>query len=262
MARVAALYRYPVKGFAPERCETLWVGEGGRIAGDRVLGFRFGDSRTPGNAWGPKQEFVALVNTPGLARLRARFDQTELRLGVESGGTVLADEALEEEGRRRIAAAVECFVLGLDINPLADHPQRRPLRLVGDGVTPRFHDNEAGQTTLHGRASLVALAEALGDPELSELRFRSNIAVEGLRPWEEQEWLGRRVWVGRVQFRVVQRKRRCLATHANPATGERDRSVLATLVRAFAQSAPTFAVGLETIGPGGPIAVGDPVEPA
>jgi hypothetical protein len=38
MPRVAALYRYPVKGFTPEECETLTVLDAGRIAGDRVLG--------------------------------------------------------------------------------------------------------------------------------------------------------------------------------------------------------------------------------
>jgi len=32
--RVAALYRFPVKGFTPEKCEALSVVEGGRIAND------------------------------------------------------------------------------------------------------------------------------------------------------------------------------------------------------------------------------------
>ena len=43
MPRVAALYRYPVKGFTPEACETLTVLDG-RIAGDRVLGIRSADT--------------------------------------------------------------------------------------------------------------------------------------------------------------------------------------------------------------------------
>ena len=44
MPRVAALYRYPVKGFTPEACATLTVLDEGRIAGDRVLGLRFADT--------------------------------------------------------------------------------------------------------------------------------------------------------------------------------------------------------------------------
>ena len=48
MPHVVALYRYPVKGFTPEECETLTVLDEGRIAGDRVLGrtvCRYGSSR-------------------------------------------------------------------------------------------------------------------------------------------------------------------------------------------------------------------------
>ena len=36
MARVVALYRYPLKGFAPEECDTLTVLGEGRIAGDAL----------------------------------------------------------------------------------------------------------------------------------------------------------------------------------------------------------------------------------
>ena len=43
---------------------------------------------------------------------------------------------------------------------------------------------------------------------------------------------------------------RCLATHANPSTGERDRDVMNTLVRAFGQEQPTFAVSLRALAPG------------
>ena len=45
MPHVVALYRYPVKGFTPEECGTLTVLDEGRIAGDRVLGIRFADTK-------------------------------------------------------------------------------------------------------------------------------------------------------------------------------------------------------------------------
>ena len=80
MPRVAALYRYPVKGFTPEECETLTVLDDGRIAGDRVLGIRFADSAAADEAWSKKTEMVALMNTPGLARLHLRFDAEAQRL--------------------------------------------------------------------------------------------------------------------------------------------------------------------------------------
>ena len=259
MPRVAALFRYPVKGFTPEACERLVVRDDGRIAGDRVLGIRFANSGVADNAWSKKYQFVALVNTPGLARLHLQFDHEALRLRLKLDGAVLVDAALDDYGRKQIAAAVEHYVLDLDDNPLSRHPERLPLRLVGDGVTPRYQDNEAGQVTVHGRASLAAVAAAIGDPNLSELRFRSNIAVEGLEAWAEQSWVGRKIRIGRVDFDAVSPKVRCHATHANPNTGEADLPILTTLVSAFAQQQPTFAVAMVTSGAGGRIHIGDKV---
>lgn len=259
MPRVAALYRYPVKGFTPEACETLTVLDKGRIAGDRVLGIRFADTEAADDTWSKKTGMVALVNTPGLARLHLSFEEKALRLRISLASTVLVDEVLNNKGRKRIAAVVADYVLKLDENPLSGHPERVPLRVVGDGIRPRYHDSEAGQVTLHGRGSLQALAAVFENMEVSELRFRSNIAVDGLGASEEQTWVGRRIRIGQVNFDVVKPKVRCLATHANPKTGERDLPILMTLIKVFGQEQPTFAVAMVPSRGGGEIHVGDKV---
>jgi len=255
--RVVALYRYPVKGFTPESCETLTVLGQGRIAGDRVLGFRFANSETPDFEWSRKQEMVMLMNTPGLARLAVRFDHEALRLRVSRDGTVLADEGLDEIGRKRLGIALEHYVRGLPDNPLSGRPERVPLRLVGDGLTPRHQDNVEGQATLHSRESLAAVAAVIGDSALDEARFRSNIVISGVTAWEEHDWFGRRLRIGQVEFDVVRHKTRCLATHANPRTGERDIAMMPLLMSRFSQTAPTFAVGMVVTGTRGQIRVGD-----
>jgi len=262
MARVVALFRYPVKGFTPEACEVLTALPDGRAAGDRVLGFRFADSAAADAAWSRKGEFVVLMNTPGLARLTLKFDHEALKLRVAIGDVRLVEDALDSDGRARIAAAVQQYVLDLPENPLKDHPERLPLRLVGDGRTPRYQDNVAGQITLHSRASLDAVAAVVRDPAFDEARFRSNIVIDGVRAWTEHDWLGRKIRIGKTVFEVARNKTRCLATHANPVTGERDVPVMATLVGAFRQKEPTFAVGIMTSGPGGDIRVYDEVSVA
>ena len=233
--------------------------DAGRIAGDRVLGFRFANASVPDDQWGKKFEFVALVNTPGLAPLQVDFDEAARRLRMRLDGAVLADEPLDDAGRRRLAGALEEYVLQLPVNPLAGHPERVPLRLVGDGVTPRYQDSAADFVTLHGRASLAEVAAAAGDPQLSELRFRSNVAVEGLGAWEEQAWAGKRIRIGSLEFTFVRPKGRCLATHANPRSGERDLPLMQLLPGVYPDEKPIFAVALSTVGRGGTLRVGDAV---
>lgn len=256
MPTVTALYRYPVKGFTPERCERITVLPGGRVAGDRVLNFRFADAPVADAAWCRKYHGVVLVNTPGLARLQVRFDDSAQRLRIAFEDHVLAEDGLDEAGRQRLVDAITGYVLSLDENPLTGQPVRLPLKLVGDGAAPRYQDNEAGQVTLHSRESLASAGAALGDANLDERRFRHNIVIDGVAAWEEQSWVGRKLRVGVVEFETVVPKVRCLATHANPLTGERDLDVMQTLVRAFRQQQPTFGIGLLSRA-GGEICVGD-----
>jgi uncharacterized protein YcbX len=259
MPRVVALYRYPLKGFTPEHCTTLTVLPDGRVAGDRVLALRFANAPVADDQWCRKYEGVVLANTPGLAPLTTQFDHHSLRLKIVLGETVLADEKLDDAGRKRLVEALTAYVQGLKEHPLRNHPDRLPLKLIGDGVTARYQDNEAGQVTLHSRETIASAATALRDPKLSEHRFRHNIAIEGLEAWAEQSWLGRSIRIGGVEFDVVKPKVRCLATHANPVSGERDLQVMQGLMKSFAQKEPVLGVGMLTRGAGGEIRIGDEV---
>lgn len=258
MIKVRALYRYPVKGLTPEPVETLMVLPGGRVAGDRVLNFRFADAPVGDAEWCRKYHGVVLANTPGLARLTVSFDDLKGRLVIRLGQDVLADDSLDDPGRARLAAALTAYVERLPENPLRDQPQRRPIKLVGDGNSPRYQDNESGQVTLHSRASIQLVGVAFGDEEHDEGRYRHNIVVDGAEPWEEQTWVGRRLRVGSVEFESIVPKVRCLATHANPHSGERDLPVMQLLMRNFGQQQPTFGIGMLSA-MGGEIRIGDAV---
>lgn len=259
MSYVAALYRYPVKGFTPESCTTLTVLPEGRIVGDRVLALRFANTAVPDTHWGHKQGCVALMNTPGLARFRLHFDHHALRVRIDLDGERVLDEGLDETGRQRIAAVLGAHITKDTDNPLSAYPERLPLRLVGDGQYPRYQDNAAGQISMHSRESLDDLAVAAGVTELSGLRFRSNIVIAGVSAWNEQAWIGRNIRIGAVDFAVLAAKTRCLAIQANPQSGIRDCNLLAVLKSHYQQAQPTFAVSLMPSGAGGNIGVGDTV---
>ena len=60
--------------------------------------------------------------------------------------------------------------------------------------------------------------------------------------------------VGDTVFEVEKRVPRCLVTHANPATGQRDHDVMNTLTRKFGQEVPEFAVRMKRVS--GPLTFG------
>lgn len=258
--RIARLYRHPVKGLTPEAVERLEVSASGAVAGDRVLGLLLGDAGPPPRGeWWPKPSFVTLMTTPGLARVAALFDAAarRLELRLPSGETLAA--SLDDEGERRaLEAGVTSYVAALEESPLRGHPERGPLRLVGDGTTPRYHDRGANHVTILNLASVASLEEALGAP-VDERRFRGNVVLEGLEPWAELAWEGRTLALGSARLHVSGVIVRCQATHTDPTSGEWDLPVMTTLVRAFAQERPVMGVlavpvrGPQTLEAGAPL---------
>ena len=124
MPKVTALYRYLVKGLTPEPVEHITVLPGGRVAGDRVLNFRFADAPVAEIAWCRKYHGVVLANTPGLARLNVRFDDRTPRLTIYAGNKILADNSLDEAGRQRVVDAITDYGVN-STRPLFHRFQRR-----------------------------------------------------------------------------------------------------------------------------------------
>ena len=256
MTSVAALYRYPVKGLTAETIDRATVLDSGAVAGDHVLGLLFADAGPAvRDGWWSKEHFTVLMNTPDLARLQARFDERTLRVSITLDGITLVESVLDESGRVRIAEAVTEYLLALNESPLRSRPERAPLRLVGDGASPAFHDRGARHVTVVGRPSVDALAEAMGR-EVDERRFRMNVVLDGLDAWEELGWVGHTIRIGELDFDVTGPVVRCLATHANPETGVRDIEVMKMLTSIFGQTKPTMGVLAVLRGRGGELAVG------
>jgi len=101
-----------------------------------------------------------------------------------------------------------------------------------------------------------------GSPEgpLPMDRFRPSVVVSGAPPWAEDGWLGRRLRVGAVTFRVAKPCGRCVVTTTDQETGRRGTEPLRTLARHRSiDGRLVFGVLLNPDPPYGEIAVGDPV---
>ncbi|GAA5154885.1 MOSC domain-containing protein [Microbacterium pseudoresistens] len=246
MPRVKALFRHPVKGFTAERCTSLDVQADGRIAGDRVLAFRFADAAEPeerdGLDYWPKSKGLALQDFPSLAALRLAYDHEALRVRITHRHAVLVEAGLDRTGRAALEEALTAFVLATPDARRLQRTGRLPLVLVGDGIAARFQDRPRGFVTAHPAESAAAIGAALGK-EVDDRRFRSNVVIEGLPAWDELAWSGE-VRIGEVRFTPQQLLVRCLATHANPDTGVRDAKVLTTLTGALGQPEPVLGCAL------------------
>ena len=100
-------------------------------------------------------------------------------------------------------------------------------------------------------ASLAALADWVGDPELDRRRFRANVVIEaeGGEPFAETAWIGRTLELGSggPQLEVVAPTERCAVTTFDPDTLERTSAVLGAIA---ARRENLFGVYAKVLRPG------------
>lgn len=219
---VAAVFRYPVKGFTPESLAHADLAPGAGFPHDRIWAVENGpsgyDPEAP--AFTPKQKFTVLAAIARVAAARTRYDEATGVLTAEADDApTFACRLSDGSGRDAFAAWLTRF-LGDDT--------KGPLKVVEARGGFRFTDHPLGQVSIINLASVRDLSLKMG-VDLDPRRFRANLHVEGWPAWAENEWVGRELTAGGARAKVFKPIVRCVATHVDPTTAERDLDVVKAL---------------------------------
>ena len=249
-AGIASMYRYPVKGLTPERMEVVELLADQYFPGDRLYAIENGPSGFVSEEpkFQPKIKFLMLMRNERLASLDARYDDANAELVINhEGAEVTRGNMKTPEGRAVIEAFFQRF---------ARYELRGAPRVLEAPEGFRFVDTTEGFISLINLASCRALEELIGVP-VDPLRFRGNLMLDGMEPWEEFDLVGHTIEIGNhVRLKVTQRIFRCAATNVDPGTAKRDLDVPGTLMRTFGHT--DCGVFAEVV-TGGLIAEGDAV---
>ncbi|GGE55447.1 molybdenum cofactor sulfurase [Agaricicola taiwanensis] len=214
-AKLAALYRYPVKGLSAEALAHVDLEEGQTLPHDRIYAVELGERRFDPTVptWLPKIAFLCLMKDAPLAQLDSRFDAETWTLTLARGDEILAEGNLEtEEGQAAVLAVL-------------DHhrgPRREGELRIVRSPGHSFSDVSRKAVSIINLASLRAIEDFIGRP-VDPLRFRANLYLDGLEPWVENQWIDRELTTeAGLKLRVYKTTTRCAATEVDPASGERD----------------------------------------
>jgi len=219
------IYRYPVKGLSAEPLEAVPLTLGETLPHDRRFAIAHGSTKFDAAApqWLPKQNFFMLAKDEKLAQLEARFDpESEMLTILRGGKQVVRAKASDIMGRTLIGQFFAGFMGAAG---------RGTPRLV-EAAGHSFSDVPEKVLSLINLASIRDLERVLRQ-EIHPLRFRGNLYLEGLDPWEERAWVGREVTIGQARLQVMETIERCAATNVNPLTAERDMNLPLTLRKGF-----------------------------
>jgi uncharacterized protein YcbX len=247
-ARIAEIYRYPVKGLSPERLARAELKPGQTLLADRRYAIENGPSGfDPAEPkWLAKPHFLMLMRDGWLAGLRTHYDDASRVLTIRRNGEVAAEGNLATaDGRRAIENMFATAYAGQIKGPL------RVLESPGHS----FSDVARKVVSIINLGSVRAIENIVAAP-VHPLRFRANLYVEGWPAWHEFDLLDRTLAVGDARLKVVKRIVRCAAVNVDPDTAERDLAIPPALQRSLGHA--DCGIYAEVI-TGGTIGAGDAI---
>jgi len=220
---IRSLYRYPVKGFSPEPLASAHLVAGGYFPCDRLYAVENGpsgfDSAAPGFI--SKTRFTVLARIPKVALARTAYNEASGVLSVTADDhPSFSGDLRGEAGRAALAAWLTSFLDADDLNG--------PLKVL-TAPPHRFTDDIKGFVSVINLESVRDLEARLGRA-VDPLRFRANLYVDGWPAWSELDLqTGAKIRIGAAQTNVYKPITRCIATHVDPGTGERDIDMVSAL---------------------------------
>lgn len=245
-ARVAALWRHPIKAHGREALNGVTLHVGQTMPWDRRWAVAHDQATVDGRKWVACQNFSRGAKAAQLMAIEAMSDA--------AAGTVTlrhpARPDLTFDPDRDGAAFLDW------VRPLMPEDRAQSARIVR-AVERGMTDTPFASISLVNLASGTDLGARMGQ-DLSADRWRANIHIDGLMPWAERGWIGRTIRIGTAELEIREAIVRCLATAANPATGERDADTLGALKAAWGhQEFGLYGV----VTRGGDLGIGDAIRP-
>lgn len=245
-AQVANLWRHPIKGIGAKALQTVALSPNRPLPGDRAWAVQHAGAPTDATGWRPCREFLRGASSATLMAITA---QTAVDGAI----------ALRHPDRPDLTVRPDADAQALLdwLQPLWPRERPAPTRLVKAPETG-MTDVAFPSVAILNTTSLRALGQRLGQ-ELDQRRFRGNIWLDGLAPWEEFDLVGQEITIGTARLKIEERITRCRATEANPDTGQRDAATLQMLQEGWGHQ--DFGVYARVVA-GGDVAVGDTAEVA
>lgn len=218
-ATLASIQRHPLKSHGREELAEVRLTAGEGLPWDRRWAVAHDAAKIAEGQWAPCLNFSRGSKAPKLMAINASLDTDLGALTLTHPDqppiTFCPDEP----------ADIARFLSW--VTPLCPPERALPARLYTIPVRG-MTDTDYPSVSILNLASNQALGTALGTA-LSPLRWRGNFWIDGLAPFAETDLVGRTVRLGTARIKIVEPIERCLATTANPASGERDADTLGAL---------------------------------
>ena len=224
---IKSIHYCPVKSLSFQNINSCTIKKNHGMPNDRIFAFTRGidferASVLENNAKERKlNNFLTLKNSPVLNKYNFIYENEKLTL-VNNNDKLITISANNPDEK------------SLLVNKLSELENSliKPFFLLKNIKFP-FYDTSHSNNVFNS-ISLINLNSIKDFAQKTNFkielqRFRANFYVEGIKPWEERNWIGKVIEINNVSFKVEKNIPRCVAINLKPKTDDGSLNLLKSL---------------------------------
>ena len=234
-AIISSINYCPVKSISFQTIEKCEIKKDVGIIGDRIFAFAKDleedkallFEKNPEERKGKWNKVLTLKNSPVLNKYNFLFKENKLTLTFKDK-EILTINASELSERQLLSNKI------IEL----ENSLKEPIVLMKNEESPFFDTSISNKVNFINSVSLINIQSINDfqkkiDKKVEISRFRGNICIDGIKPWEEQEWVGKIIKINNVSFKVEKKIPRCVAINLKPKTDDGSLNLLQALKKTY-----------------------------
>ena len=234
-ATISSINYCPVKSVSFQSVDECKIKKNIGITGDRIFAFvkelDLDQARliekSPENRKGKWNKILTLKNSPVLNKYNFMYEKDKLTLTYNEKKILTINVNKISERQLLSDKIIEL-----------ENSLKKPIVLMKNEEFPFFDTTISNKVNFVNSVSLLNI-QSINDfqnkigKEIEIPRFRGNICIDGIKPWEEQEWVGKIIKINNVSFKVEKKIPRCVAINLKPKTDDNSLNLLQALKKIY-----------------------------
>ena len=232
---ISSINYCPVKSISFQSIDHCEIKKNIGIVGDRIFAFSKNldqdqvklFEKNPEDRKGKWNKVLTLKNSPFLNKYNFLLKEEKLTLTFEEKEILTIDVSILSERQKLSKKILEL-----------ENSLKEPLVLMQNKEFPFFDTTISknvdfvNSVSLLNVQSIIDFQKKIGE-EIEIPRFRGNICIDGLKPWEERNWIGKVIKINDVSFKVEKNIPRCVAINLKPKTDNNSLNLLQSLKKTY-----------------------------
>ena len=232
---ISSINYCPVKSVSFQTIDKCEIKKDVGIIGDRIFAFAKDldldkaqlFEKSPEERKGKWNKVLTLKNSPVLNKYNFLFKENKLTLTFKDK-EILTINASELSERQLLSNKI------LEL----ENSLKKPIVLMKNEELPFFDTSISNKVDFVNSVSLLNIQSINDfqkkiDKKVEISRFRGNICIDGIKPWEEREWIGKTIKINNISFKVEKNIPRCVAINLKPKTDDNSLNLLQSLKKTY-----------------------------